>query len=211
MITKIIGDVHGKFERYKKIIKTCDTSIQVGDFGVGFMKMHGDFLVSYGNPPFDTISKGNHRFIRGNHDNPSVCKQQSYWIPDGTFEKNILFVGGAHSIDQHLRTEGLDWWRDEELSYVKLDKIISEAKEKKPSVLITHTFPASIVPKLFQKFFYEKFSATEQAFDVLFEEIKPKLWVAGHWHMSVDKTIDGTRFICLNELETIDLDLEEFK
>ena len=106
MITKLVGDVHGKFHRYEKLIKDCDASIQVGDFGVGFFYIFGDHRVPMANPPYDSIKKGNHRFIRGNHDNPDVCRRQSYWIPDGTIEDHVLFVGGAHSIDRHIRTEG---------------------------------------------------------------------------------------------------------
>jgi hypothetical protein len=34
---------------------------------------------------------------------------------------------------------------------------------------------------------------------------KPETWIFGHWHLSFDKVISGTRFICLNELDAIDL------
>ena len=210
MITKLVGDVHGKFHRYEKLIKDCDASIQVGDFGVGFFYIFGDHRVPMANPPYDSIKKGNHRFIRGNHDNPDVCRRQSYWIPDGTIEDHVLFVGGAHSIDRHIRTEGLDWWADEELNQAQFYEIIAKLN-KKITVVVSHTAPKSVIPKLFDSFYKEKFSITEQAFDSIFDIVKPKLWIFGHFHKSADKVIDGTRFICLNELEFIDLDLEEFR
>lgn len=69
---RFIGDVHGNWKRYKKIINDCDTSIQVGDFGVGFISKITEQVHS--NPPYDHMKRGDHRFIRGNHDNPNVCK-----------------------------------------------------------------------------------------------------------------------------------------
>jgi hypothetical protein len=38
----LIGDVHGRFRAYKRIIKSAPASIQVGDMGVGFARVgHG--------------------------------------------------------------------------------------------------------------------------------------------------------------------------
>src|SRR5688572_16611885 len=119
-MTVYIGDVHGKFERYKKIIKRCTDSIQVGDMGVGFRKWKGGELVYDTNPPYDAMVDGNHRFIRGNHDNPYVCLKHGQWIPDGTYDGLRMFVGGALSIDKEWRTIGESYWEDEELSQVDL-------------------------------------------------------------------------------------------
>lgn len=35
MLTRFIGDVHGKYPQYKLLIKDGPPSIQVGDMGVG--------------------------------------------------------------------------------------------------------------------------------------------------------------------------------
>ena len=75
-LIKFIGDVHGKYGRYETILKNSDLpTIQVGDMGVGFF--HRDYegtLRPFANPPYDKMVAGNHRFIRGNHDNPYVCR-----------------------------------------------------------------------------------------------------------------------------------------
>lgn len=42
----------------------------------------------------------------------------------------------------------------------------------------------------------------------MFTAHKPKLWLFGHWHMPFDEVVSGTRFICLAELATIDVDIE---
>ena len=68
---RFIGDVHGKWKKYKRIIKDCDASIQVGDLGLGFVRKHGWSAGQiYSNPPHYAMVKGDHKFIRGNHDNP---------------------------------------------------------------------------------------------------------------------------------------------
>src|SRR5215475_1197882 len=108
-MTFFIGDVHGKFEPYKRLIKDRRDTIQVGDMGVGFQGWRNGELVYLTNPPYDRMVEGNHRFIRGNHDNPGVCRQQRQWIADGAVEGDMMFVGGAFSIDREWRTEGLDW------------------------------------------------------------------------------------------------------
>lgn len=211
---RFIGDVHGKYGRYKKLIKGADRSIQVGDLGVGF-RYHGHSAVRFGkaeqNPPYDTMVRNNARFIRGNHDNPGVCKHHSQWISDGTVEylgsSKTMFVGGATSIDIHRRMEGFSWWPDEELNINELYGIVDKYSEVKPDVMVTHECPEQVAALLNNNFKLDRKSATRQAFEVMFEMHKPKFWVHGHWHRSFDMEIYGTRFVCLAELEYMDVDL----
>jgi hypothetical protein len=46
------------------------------------------------------------------------------------------------------------------------------------------------------------------AFQRMFEAHKPKLWIHGHWHVSRMNMYEGTVFICLPELGTIDIDTD---
>lgn len=208
---RYIGDVHGKFSTYKKRIRNVEESVQVGDMGVGFYS--GYTLGEYNplpNPPFTAMSKGNHRFIRGNHDNPSVCKKQKFWIPDGTYEDKTktFFLGGALSVDRHLRQENYNYWPDEELSYSELMELMSFYSQVKPDIMVTHDCPESIAGILMSNFNITKYndpSRTSQALQSYWELHKPSLWIFGHWHHSMRKTILGTEFVCLAELETIDI------
>jgi hypothetical protein len=182
---RFIGDVHACFKEYVTIAEASPVgSIQVGDFGVGFGQ------VPNMNPK--------HRFIRGNHDNPEDCKLLPNWIPDGTIEDDIFFCGGARSIDQSFRCEGVDWWRDEELSigeyYEMYDQFV--LKGHKPKVIVTHDLPSKLVPHVFGV--TSEPSRTGQFLDALFDYHKPELWIFGHWHMRRDIDILGTRFICLD-------------
>lgn len=99
---RFIGDTHAKFGSYQAIALGADASIQVGDFGAGFAEI----------PDLGP----NHRFIRGNHDNPALCRAHPNWIPDGHSENGMFFMGGATSVDRHSRCEGVDYWADEEMS-----------------------------------------------------------------------------------------------
>lgn len=209
-MTKIrfIGDVHGKWNRYKKIIKGCPRSIQVGDFGIGFYNPRTE---SYSRPPHDAMAKGDHKFIRGNHDNPAHCRTHPFWISDGeVIDDRIFCVGGALSIDKHLRTEGFDWWEREELTYSEF-LILTEVYETvKPSVVVTHECPDEVVNHVLRqknKMKYDIPSITRQFFDNLLHIHKPDLWVHGHWHFDHHTVFDGVEFIGLGELSYLDLEV----
>jgi len=205
---RFIGDVHGKFSAYKRLIRNVPVSRQVGDMGVGFRNRLGEPTA---NPPRDSMKRyGDHRFIRGNHDNPGACAGMELHIRDGVFDEtnNIFYVGGAKSIDVQYRTEDYDWWRGEELTYAEFQPIIDEYERIKPRVMVTHDAPEDVVKRLFHdhmKFDYP--SITRQAFDIMLGLHQPELWVFGHWHKRRDWVVQTTRFVCLAELDWMDVDM----
>jgi hypothetical protein len=164
------------------------------------------------------MARGEHRFIRGNHDNPAECRRQSLWIPDGHFEEGIMFVGGTASTDRDLRHEGYNWWPDEELSSTELKRMIALYIERKPRVMVTHDCPEEIAGIVQSRISHlepgrKDFpSRTRYAFQDMWSAHAPDLWIFGHYHMSFDQVLHGgrevgTRFICLAELEYRDIDL----
>lgn len=205
----LIGDVHGKYDRYKAIIKEHPNSVQVGDMGVGFRKYECGCEDDpyYANPPYDLMVKQNARFIRGNHDNPAVCQRHSQWIADGTIEGNTMFVGGGVSIDWSRRVPGYSWWEDEELKGKELQKVVDLYLKEKPEAMVTHEAPGWVAQRMgYRLFKLDVHSETRDAFSFMADEHKPKVWVFGHWHTSFDQVIEGTRFVCLNELETKEIE-----
>ena len=198
-----IGDVHGKYGPYKQIIKDCQASIQVGDMGVGFFRSDGR---PHTNPPFDHMTKNgrNHRFIRGNHDNPDVCSRHKQWIPDGSLEGDHMFIGGAFSIDKAYRTAGLDWWPDEELSWQRLCDMALAAKIHGPRVIVSHDCPKSIIQHMHSHHLFDN-SRTQEGLQLLYEEWQPEYWIYGHHHKSFKYKEGKTTFICLAELEVLEL------
>ena len=204
MLIRFIGDVHGKWMPYRKRLRGIDYSIQVGDFGVGFpTSQRASGKVS--EPPKDLQSE-NHRFIRGNHDNVDLCKDIPGFISDGTVDGNMMFMGGAWSIDHAYRTEGVDWWRTEENTIPDLNSFIDIYEDTKPSVMVTHDCPTEVANAFFP-YFKKEGSRTRQALDAMLEIHWPNLWIFGHWHERHDMVIRGTRFICLEELGIVDVEV----
>lgn len=194
---RYIGDVHAKFDRYLGVTQNVSESIQVGDFGCGFAKMPQIGL--------------QHKFIRGNHDNPEVAMVSKNWICDGYYNvrNDSYFIGGAFSIDQNFRIEGRDWWRNEECSYAFFMNEINRFTDGfRPRIIITHDAPASVADQLF-RVDYRFPNITSRALQYIFEIHQPALYIFGHWHQNKDVIINSTRFICLDELSYIDIDFND--
>ena len=210
-LTRIIGDIHGKWYDYQLLTSSIThNSIQVGDFGIGFNGSYWEDRVN------DFHESKQHRFIRGNHDKPETCKNEMVgYIPDGTVENDVMFVGGAWSIDWKYRTDGIDWWRDEELSYNEFNNLIDIYSVAKPRIMITHDCPTLAAYYMFIKEGKTlggktlHLTKTGEALQQMFEIHQPDFWFFGHWHHSKTQKIDGTTFICLDELDYIEVDLSD--
>lgn len=206
---RFIGDIHGKTQKYwSTALRDYDgPSVQVGDFGIGFKgpRWHGDIReFQRANPQ--------HRFIRGNHDNPERCKEFPGFIPDGTVEGDVMYLGGAWSIDWAHRTEGVNWWADEECSEEQLAELVDRYKATKPRVMVTHDAPLVATREMFLKEgnnfgTFQKHTRTGAALQAMFEVHQPEHWVFGHWHQTKQLSLKGTTFQCLGELDYIDLEV----
>lgn len=200
MKTRFIGDVHGKFSQYVEIVNSTPyPTIQVGDYGMGFVDV-----------PYDSFDPEKDLFIRGNHDNPAMCRSALNWIPDGHFDGEIFHVGGAASIDRYRRTEGKDWWADEELDMGEFYSIMDRYEAIKPNIVVSHDGPMPIIHYIMGHHTHDN-SRTQQALTSLLHIHRPKLWIFGHHHKSFDETYEGCRFICLAELEYIDIELDNYR
>lgn len=208
-LVTFIGDVHGKAVEYycdasHAISTGSDYTLQVGDLGVGLMSSLSEEIA------LDLHKDSRHSFIRGNHDSPDGVKLWSNYIPDGTVHAStgVFCVGGAYSIDREYRTPGLDWWIDEELSYNELSAIVDEYARLKPKVVMTHDCPEFVARQCFSWYKnFENSTITRHALQVMCDLHMPDLWVFGHWHHHVDLRIDKTRFVCLDELETLTVEV----
>jgi predicted phosphodiesterase len=189
----VIGDVHGKVKDYQKIISTVDNSIQLGDFG--FMKEHTWHI--------SKVDQNKHKIVFGNHDDTNFLNApHSLGDTSWNAETSILTIRGADSIDRYRRLEGVDWFRDEELTYKQLLDAHKLCVLHKPKIIITHDCPQEICIGLFG---ITDRSRTRQCFQSIFESHQPEIWLFGHHHRSKNITIEGTKFICLAELETYTL------
>jgi hypothetical protein len=217
-VLRIIGDIHGKWAGYATIIANCDCTIQVGDFGLGY----------YGFPKFMLKTPGIHRFIRGNHDEPEVCKKHPWYLGDygylgqfGDYNDGIFYIGGAWTPDFFPKRDGINWWRDEELEYMPLQKAIYACAAAQPKIIITHDCPRELKANHLGRNRYAdkddnrdgnrdgnryEHTRTDNALQILFEMYQPDLWFFGHYHERFDKRLNGTQFICLEEFGVYDVE-----
>ena len=198
---RFIGDVHGKFSDYLALIQDGPPSIQIGDFGFG--------LTAPGHiaPPIAQMLARGDRCFRGNHDNPHIAAASPVIIPPGGLVEGVFCLGGAMSVDRHLREPGVDWWLDEELSMTELYAAMDLYEAAKPDCVATHDCPASIADAFLLRGYDSdtRHSRTRQALDSLLYIHAPQLWVFGHWHRPLDVVVGATRFVCLPELNVLDV------
>jgi hypothetical protein len=192
-----IGDIHGKFGDLKKILENVwkenpnQIVYQLGDFGIGFP-----------NHPTPKDFGPNFRYFVGNHDNRKEAKKHVNCIDDFGYvaEHDLYFISGAWSIDYQQRIIGVNLWEDEELGYEQFDQIFQEVSDIKPRIILSHDCP-SIVRK--EMFGFDRFYETKtgKALNRLFELHQPTYWCFGHYHRGAQNTVNGTHFVCLQELE----------
>lgn len=193
----VIGDVHGKYERYHRIIRETERypyTVQLGDFGF----------------KYDTLKNVDHTkhiIIGGNHDNYDICNNYPHFLSDYGYMVNFngidfFYYRGAYSIDRHYRTVGISWWENEQVSIDQFMKARELYRQIKPDIVFTHDAPAEIIPYLLPpgSKIYE--NTTGWALNELFNIHQPKSWRFGHYHKSWRMTVNGTDFRCLDELET---------
>ena len=202
----LIGDIHGKITQYLDLLDAHDEpSIQLGDFGMGFLTPYAMKKVERRH------SAGRDRFIRGNHDDPSLCREAAGWIEDGYYDEHMsmMCVGGAWSIDAKMRRQNdaqygtTSWWEDEELSSPELTRIHALFEQLRPRIMLTHDCPTSAARKMFfegnQK--HQYMTRTAAALEAMLWTHQPDLWVFGHWHQTRYTRMGNTEFVCLGELE----------
>ena len=211
----ITGDTHGDFERILKWVETAkpnkdkDFLFILGDFGyiwdykrTSFEKDNLDFISCL---PFTTL------FIDGNHENHERLNsmrvvnfsegkvhkvyESIYHLMRGqVYEiagKRIFTFGGAKSIDKHLRTEGVSWWKEEEFNYREANTAYDNLNKINWEVdyVLTHSAPLSIRDKLFEGNNLYKPSSTERILEAILRNIKFKRWYFGHYH--IDKNMNN--------------------
>ena len=203
MIT-LIGDVHGKYEHYHKIVRQTERhpyTLQIGDFGFKY-----DTLKN--------VDSTRHLILPGNHDNYDTCYNHSHFLGDYGYTSlnriEFFYYRGAYSIDRQSRTIGIDWWENEQVNIDQFMKARELYRDIKPEVMITHDCPQDIALQMLEpgQRVYE--NITSWALQELYNIHQPKLWFFAHWHRSVKIQHGNTQFVCLNELETYTLTKDSY-
>ena len=190
-----IGDVHSQFWLLNRFImlNEINESIQLGDMGLGFGQS-----VDYR----FTDHKSNHRFIRGNHDNPATCKEMKSYLGNYGYleDEGIFFVGGAFSIDKQYRTEGADWWPDEELDGTELNEMVALYEKVKPRIVISHDCPADVASTILGYAITP--NSTANTFSYMHYIHQPEKWIFAHYHVDNVIHLEGTEFHVIRALDS---------
>ena len=197
---RLIGDVHGHYPEYLKILQTVDHSIQLGDFGFDYTVLDG-------------VDHEKHRILAGNHDNYDAIGNHPHFLGDfgvhTVGEFSCFFIRGGNSIDKQYRTTRISWWEEEELSYVQMNKCAEAYKEACPDIVISHECPSEITPFAVNNNWGIRPSQTSRMLNGLLTIHQPQRWFFAHLHNSFRSVIGHiapkTVFHCLDELEHFDI------
>lgn len=192
--------------------------VQLGDFGftfdMEFCRRIQDVLLATGSALY---------FVRGNHDSTEVLrgldKDGSLAVGDDPFEaprplldrkdcrifylpdamrfrigdEAALVMGGAGSIDRHMRTPGQEWWDDER---VEARSALAATLAGPADILLSHDVPAGVGFPLNPRFghYFETrdpgvlawCDQSAMRLDSVVASVQPRLIVHGHHHRRLD-------------------------
>lgn len=213
--------------------------LQLGDFGIWHDEAGQEYLATLNRI---LAENGQHLLVTlGNHEN-YVMVATLVTLTEGEFAgwqvnpefphvlyatrgqrwewEGVSFVslGGAHSIDRYTRTEGINWWAGEQISYAD---VMRTAAEGHADIFISHDCPAGV--DLFGTHRDNETGPkwTEQALDyaagsrndlrAAVDAVKPDILFHGHYHHYLDTVTelvdayDGTNY----NLRTVGLDKDD--
>lgn len=208
MKTLVLGDIHGVWGPANKLITKASKrhgpfthAFQVGDMGEGWPGEKKPWR-----PLFDPI-----HFCDGNHDNHPRLRSEGGLGNDKLIYQRrgsvleiegyrVLFFGGADSHDREHRTEGVDWWREETITYSEMQYVLDGLKDQSPiDVVVTHDRPQCFPCPLGNS--WRAGIASRQALEALYYEVRPKFWFFGHYHEPRYGQFEDTQWICLPRIE----------
>lgn len=226
-----VGDIHGELKKLvwkliSKGIKNCSV-IVAGDFGVGFTKKgHMDLL-------YEKIKKKlidndiTIYTIRGNHDDPSYFDgKHNYdrliflqdYVPIAIYNKTILPIGGAVSIDSEDRIKKNKryekfgsskrvWWEGEDVVRKELSLL-----PKKVDYIVSHEAPISFEPIIVRETenldTWNKILSTRKYLDTICSVVNFNYWIFGHYHKSSSGSCkNGSLYRCLSIEEFLDFQI----
>jgi Icc-related predicted phosphoesterase len=198
-----IGDTHKKFYHIKEVLDmNNDLIISTGDFGY----WPGDININHA-LYFMTKQEKKLYFCDGNHENHwainelcsnDIVKNVIYMKRGKVLtinDSNILFMGGASSIDRKVRTVGLDWFPEEVISQKDMYNLPNE----KIDIVVSHTCPNEFFLNLHIKYHYADNDPSRKALSYVLDRYRPKLWIFGHFHVYQEGNFNSTKWICLNK------------
>lgn len=195
----LIGDLHGMSAVHERVMDNHRHTLQLGDCGFNYAYM-------------GSRDPERHKILGGNHDNYPLLTKLPHYLGDFGMWQRVFFVRGAWSIDRLMRVSGKDWWPEEEIEATLLADVITMYYFNKPDIVVSHDGPMQATSHLKGMFGSRRYlNRTALLLSTLLEIHQPKEWYFGHWHQSNTFAVPGcaTTFRCLNEAETITIEVED--
>lgn len=212
----VAGDWHGNSAWAEKGIhrareQGCDVIVHVGDFG-WWPGPDGDHYLRHLQHNLEDCGIILY-WIDGNHENHDSIQEwleatdSQPWsdkrypniihLPRGYrwqwWNQTWLAMGGAHSVDRHLRTEGRSWWPGEHITDEQVQRGISGGEV---DIMICHDVPAGVeIPGIDAD---EKLDSEKSFWPIdqiraanthrrqlarVVDAVKPKYLFSGHYHV----------------------------
>ena len=215
------GDTHGG---YRDIIKFCnrqhllrtDFIIILGDAGYNYyggerdaeaklhlshvkptiLCIHGNHEIRPANIPSYKMKEWNGGIVWYEEEYPNLlfAKDGEIYTLNGL---NYLAIGGAYSVDKHLRLRrGAGWWEDEQPSDEIKRYVEEQIRTHRVDVILSHTCPRKYTPtEVFLPMVDQSTvdNSTELWLDTIEGKLNYNAWYCGHWH--IDKRIDKMHFL----------------
>ncbi len=220
-----VGDTHGQIRDAQFAVdfanrEGADLIIQLGDFGYDFST---DFMKQW------VLANMPVYFLRGNHDSTGWIRSRNgnrltvdpksdggpvevadnvHYLPDGARLKigdsRVAVLGGAVSIDRHMRVDGVSWWHDETTSMQAVADLVNvnvfahmQTAPESVDVMLCHDCPTG--PKQLDAHLdgYKSDPASDGNRKLLrhaFDHLKPSQVWHGHFHYRYKEECDGATF-----------------
>jgi Icc-related predicted phosphoesterase len=204
----ILGDTHGNGHFLDQVIdlameRECEYIYQLGDFGYWPHELDGvEFL--------DTLSAALVEvgikliFVDGNHENHEMLRKESkkvkmfgteffeirpnlYWTgrTNTWVHEEVRFaaLGGAASIDEDDRVEGVSWWAEEITTKEDVQELVDKIGGRYVDIMLTHDAPTAVEEAYGKRLmFHEKSKNNRYLINDALTVIEPARLFHGHYH-----------------------------
>lgn len=214
----VVGDVHGDWASLNTLInrRQPEMILQCGDFGYWPGDRRYDPALKL-KPRATRIHwiDGNHEDLKSlqalvasgsriiSNNMPNVIYQPRGSIlelPDG---RNVLFAGGAFSVDNYARLPGKDWFPDYEVLTEEELELFPDPSLVKIDIVISHTAPQEFNVKGLP---YEQWPVwwdrspdpSEKVLSLVLKRYQPTQWFLGHFHRFQKGEFRGCKWTALD-------------
>lgn len=195
-------------EKMRIILHMGDFGIWPGGSGCGYLRDVSAALEKAGMvlwfadgnheafPLLDHAIERNRRMFPGGIGETEISPSV-YWLPRGTrwmwHGRTWLALGGGVSLDRAIRTEGKNWWPQEEITQEQVARVIADGGA---DVMVAHDCPSGVrhsfppPPSFWDTRDLARNDAHRERLQRVVDAVQPSHLLHGHLHRSYQRTCD---------------------